>query len=369
MANWRAIFGGGGYALGGTPSPLEHMWSLAVEEQFYVVWPLIVFAVFHLARRRSERRRGRHSGARPGLGLLGFVVIAGAAASSVFMAVRHHDVNDVNRVYLGSDARAGSILVGAALAVLLAWRGPVRSRPARVALEVAAAAALAALVFAWATVEYPTPGLFEGGLVLCGLLAVVVIAAAAHPQVGPVGRLLAIPPLRGLGLISYGLYLWHWPVFVVLNPDRVGFGGWGLSAVPVLDGAGDRARRRTGSSSSPSAGAWCCTGGRPAWRPPWPPSPSSWPSWPRRPGRRRPPHPAPGAWPAPPPCPTARRRSRPPPPPPAPPAGRPSRPPVRANGDPAATTAPAASRCHPADPARSRRSSPARPRPPGATGS
>ncbi len=251
VANWNAIFSGGGYALGGTPSPLEHMWSLAVEEQFYVVWPLLVFVLLHLGRRRVQARRDGAHGAHGALGDLdaggpsapaparpgaGFAVLAvcttvGMVASAAYMVLRHHDVTDVNRVYLGSDTRASSILIGAVLAIWVAWRGPVASRAGRTVLEVAAALALAGLVFAWVTVEYPTPGLFEGGLLLCGVLAAIVIAAVAHPVQGPVSKVLATPALRYLGLISYGLYLWHWPVFVVLNPDRTGWSGWQLSLV------------------------------------------------------------------------------------------------------------------------------------------
>ncbi len=249
VANWNAIFSGGGYALGGTPSPLEHMWSLAVEEQFYVIWPLLVFVLLHLGRRRVQARRGARHGAldaggpvgaggpvaaaQPGAGfvVLAVCTVVGMIASAAYMVLAHHDVTDVNRVYLGSDARASSILIGAVLAIWVAWRGPVRSRAGRTVLEVAAALALAGLVFAWVTVEYPTPGLFEGGLLLCGVLAAIVIAAAAHPVQGPVSKVLATPALRYLGLISYGLYLWHWPVFVVLNPDRTGWSGWQLSLV------------------------------------------------------------------------------------------------------------------------------------------
>ena len=89
------------------------------------------------------------------------------------------------------------------------------------------------LAFAWSHQIGDGLSLYRGPLLLCGIAAVAVIAAAAHPKPGPVARALALPPLVGLGLISYGLYLFHWPVYLVLTPARTGLSGWALLAERV----------------------------------------------------------------------------------------------------------------------------------------
>ena len=225
-ANWHAIFGHTGYwDLFVAPSPLEHMWSLAIEEQFYLVWPFVAFAVL---RRRRSRDGSVPRGARDL-----FVVSVVMALASAGLMVMLASPAAIERVYLGTDTRASSLLLGAALACWTAWKGPVRSTGGRVALEGAGWLGLAVLVVAWSSVDGTTLGLYRGGLFGCGLAAVAVIAAVSHPRPGPLAAVLAVRPLCFLGMISYGLYLWHWPVFLVLDQRRLGFGGWPLFAVQV----------------------------------------------------------------------------------------------------------------------------------------
>ncbi len=136
-------------------------------------------------------------------------------------------------MYLGTDTRVGSILLGAALAAFLVWRGPLRGHVARRVLEGVAIIAVSALVWAWITVSGGDTMLYRGGFALFALCAVSVIATVVHPVPGPVARALSFAPLRWLGLISYGLYLWHWPVYLVLTPSRAGVDGWALVAVRI----------------------------------------------------------------------------------------------------------------------------------------
>jgi peptidoglycan/LPS O-acetylase OafA/YrhL len=223
VANWHSILAGHGYwDLFAAPSPFRHTWSLAIEEQFYLVWPLVVLLLVRCVR--SARRR-------PPV-LLG-VSVALAGASLVWMGALYRPDHDPQRVYLGTDTRVGSILLGAALASLLVWRGPTREPTRRWLLEAVAILSALTLAWAWVTVDGGDTLLYRGGFALFALCATTVIASSAHPVVGPVGRTLSVAPLRALGLISYGLYLWHWPVYLVLTPTRTGLGGWTLVTLRI----------------------------------------------------------------------------------------------------------------------------------------
>ncbi|MDQ1466306.1 MAG: hypothetical protein QOH10_721, partial [Actinomycetota bacterium] len=214
FANWRDILTKQSYwDVFRAPSPLQHTWSLSIEEQFYAIWPVIVVAV--LAVRRSIAA------------VLGVALTLGSLCA-VFTVVGalHHD--DQRLLYYGTQSRAPALLMGATLAAAVLLRGPFRARRARVALEVVAIVGVCYLAFEWAHQRGDGLGLYRGPLLLCGVAATVVIAAASHPERGPVARLLAIPPLVGAGLISYGLYLFHWPVYLVLTHARTGLSGWPL---------------------------------------------------------------------------------------------------------------------------------------------
>jgi peptidoglycan/LPS O-acetylase OafA/YrhL len=220
VANWRDVFAKQDYwALFRAPSPLQHSWSLAIEEQFYVVWPLAFFGLLIWWRQATAKA-------------VLLTALVCAVASSALMYVLY-DPTNTNRVYYGTDTRAAAILLGIALAAALAAWGPVRGRAARVALEVAGIAGVVVLAVAWMSLSGQSATLYRGGFFVCGAAAVAVMAAAAHPEAGPVARVFSFRPLCLLGLISYGVYLWHWPIFVVLNESRTGYSGWTLFAMRV----------------------------------------------------------------------------------------------------------------------------------------
>ncbi len=204
VSNWWLIFHHVSYfARFGPPSPLGHLWSLAVEEQFYLVWPLLLW----LGLRYLSRSR-----------LLGLTLVL-ALASAVEMAVLYVPGGDPTRVYDGTDTRAFALLIGAALAMV--WpsrRLQERVVPsARLLLDgVGGLALLGVLVMFWQTDEYQT-FLYRGGMLLLSVLAAAVIAVAAHPAT-KLSRLLAWRPLRWLGVRSYAIYLWHYPVIVLTTP-------------------------------------------------------------------------------------------------------------------------------------------------------
>src|SRR5262249_393365 len=112
-------------------------------------------------------------------------------------------------------------------------RGPARTRAGRGVLEVGGVIGVLVLAFAWTHVSGQSNNLYRGGLFVCALAGVAIIAAASPPQPGPIAKGFSLPPLAALGIISYGVYLWHWPVYVLLDEPRTGFGGWPLTVLRI----------------------------------------------------------------------------------------------------------------------------------------
>ena len=222
FANWHSVFATQSYwDLFARPSPLAHAWSLAIEEQFYVVWPLVCAGIVAWRSRRRD----------PAPAVL-VVSIVLTLASLVAMFVLYHP-GDTNRAYFGTDTRAASILVGAALAALLAWRGrPTTPRGWR-RLQVASFVGVAVLALAWTRLDGTSSTVYRGGFFVCALAAAAIIATITDPRPGSVRRALAFPPLVGLGIISYGVYLWHWPIYIVLDPTRARLTGWPLLTLRI----------------------------------------------------------------------------------------------------------------------------------------
>jgi len=215
VANWRFVFSGQSYFDAfGVPSPLRHLWSLAIEEQFYLVWPLIVFGV--LKWRRGSTRA-----------LLGTVLALGTA-SVLLMSLLYHPGSDPSRVYYGTDTRAQSLLVGAGLAIVLFRHGAIRNLYARATVNIAALAGAAYTVWAWANMSSSTDELYQGGFLVGAFAVSVVIASVVQPERGLLRRVLSLHPIRWVGQISYGLYLWHWPTYLVVTKGRTGLDGTAL---------------------------------------------------------------------------------------------------------------------------------------------
>ncbi len=218
VANWQLIRSGTSYAdIFTAPSPVQHFWSLAIEEQFYLLFPLFMVGLFALGRRRGDVRRT-------------VAVGLGAALAASLLATWLLRGAPVDRIYYGTDTRSAELTVGALLAVAVSGR-----RVPRAWVDVVAWLGLAALglsVLAWSVVDLGDRWLYRGGFAAFAVVSATVILAATQDR-GPVRAALAWEPLRRLGLVSYGVYLFHWPIFLWLTPDRTGLGPWPLFAVRV----------------------------------------------------------------------------------------------------------------------------------------
>jgi len=280
VSNWHFIFGSSNYfSQTAQTSPLAHMWSLSIEEQFYIVWPPVVLVMLHLGRRLRPARR---------LWPVMATAVVGALASAVEMRLLYRGGAgpSLMRVYEGTDTRSQDILVGAALAIGMAmWaqhrrtlpvaapprvrvrhrrvhpsagtvgdvpspslrrdyrrRGPgikpitaweIESRPIRLALQALGWVALAAGLSLWSRLTGPPAFLFQGGYLLFALGVAVVIFVVVTAQAAPLSRALGNPVFRYVGKISYGTYLWHFPLFALLDSARMHLFGYPLLAVRV----------------------------------------------------------------------------------------------------------------------------------------
>ena len=212
--NWWQIFSDASYWVAqGQSSPLMHYWSLSIEEQFYLIWPLALLACLKFGVSRDTIKKG----------ILVLIVL-----SALEMALLYSPTGDPSRVYYGTDTRAFSLLIGSFLAFVWPYQkfpensGDRMDRTSKIALDGVGFAAVIGLVVMIILTNGYAPFVYRGGLVLCSLLTAVAIAVMAHPA-SLLGKVFGCKPLVWIGQRSYSMYLWHYPVILLMtDPNLIG---------------------------------------------------------------------------------------------------------------------------------------------------
>ncbi len=216
FANWHFSSGSSYVDIGSSVSPFLHTWSLAIEEQFYLVWPLLLLGAFKLGLSRAK--------------VLVLTLLA-AAGSAALMVCLYDPNQDPTAIYYNTATRAQALLVGAALAFVVSWWGLAVRRLGATLWSAVAAIGSGALVVLSVTMTIDGPFTYEGGLTLAALSAAALVVGVTLAASSPVARFLSLRLIGYIGRISYGLYLWHWPIFVGLDGARTGLDGPALFIV------------------------------------------------------------------------------------------------------------------------------------------
>lgn len=204
--NWYLILHEASYFESfGPPSPIGHMWSLSIEEQFYLLWPVVLVLGIKLVLRR---------------GRLMLWILLCAVTSALAMAFLYEPGTDPSRVYYGTDTRAFGLLIGAALAVIWpSWRLHGRiTHSARSLLDAIGGLGMFLIIVLMCVVNEYDDFLYRGGFVYLSILTALVIATLVHPA-SRLGGILGWRPIAWIGKRSYSLYLWHYPVIILTNPS------------------------------------------------------------------------------------------------------------------------------------------------------
>lgn len=244
------------FAAAGLPSPLTHLWFVGVTMQFYVVWPLLLVLLSRALRRRASAER---------------VVAALILASTLAMALLYDPLGDTNRIYYGPDTRAAELLVGALCALVTRGRGwsvrvPAATRLAAGgrsgaasgdggerdggararelpwwAYDLAGVGALAGLAAMMVTLNGYSEFTYRGGTLLAAVLTAILIGVVSRPQQGPLARLMGLRPLAAAGRRGFALYLWHYPLLLIMNPatrtTELPWWGWALELMVIAAAA------------------------------------------------------------------------------------------------------------------------------------